>query len=65
MELTKLALRDRGVVSASAYGVLDTVTFPLRFQIFKSERCLKSDGTYLTKPTIAGQLVAHRRRLQG
>jgi len=48
---------NRGIVSVSAYGVLDNVTFPRSFQIFKPERCLKSDDTYLSKPTIAGQLV--------
>ena len=48
---------DRGIVSVSAYGVLDNVTFPLCFQIFKPESRLKSDDTYLSKPTIAGQLV--------
>lgn len=47
----------RGIVSVSAYGVLDNVTFPLCFQIFKPERRLKSSDTYLSKPTIAGQLV--------
>ncbi len=48
---------DRGIVSVSAYGVLDNVTFPLRFQIFKPERCLKPDDTYQSKPTIAIDLV--------
>jgi len=48
---------DRGIVSVSAYGVLENVTFPLRFQIFKPERCLKPDDTYQSKPTIAIDLV--------
>jgi len=48
---------DRGVVSVSAYGVLDTVTFPLRFQVFKPESQLKPEDTYPSKPTIAIDLV--------
>jgi SRSO17 transposase len=52
-----LGALDRGIVSVSAYGVLDSVTFPLRFQSFKPESRLKPDDTYLTKPTIAGELV--------
>jgi DDE superfamily endonuclease len=41
---------DRGVVSVSAYGVLDNVTFPLRFQIYKPEA-----GSSLTIPTALNQ----------
>lgn len=48
---------DRGVVSVSAYGVLDTITFPLRFQVFKPESRLKPEDTYQSKPTIAIDLV--------
>jgi SRSO17 transposase len=48
---------DRGIVSVSAYGLLDNVTFPLCFQIFKPESCLKPGDTHLSKPTIAGKLV--------
>jgi SRSO17 transposase len=48
---------DRGIVSVSAYGVLDNVTFPLRFQIYKPEGRLKPDDTYLSKPTIAIDLI--------
>jgi SRSO17 transposase len=48
---------DRGIVSVSAYGVLDNVTFPLRFQTYKPESRLKPGDTYLSKPTIAIDLV--------
>jgi SRSO17 transposase len=48
---------ERGVVSVSAYGVLDTITFPLRFQVFKPESQLKPEDTYQSKPTIAIDLV--------
>jgi SRSO17 transposase len=48
---------ETGVVSVNAYGVLDDVTFPLLFQVFKPDRCLKPDDTYQTKPTIASHLM--------
>lgn len=35
---------DRGIVSVSAYGVLDNVTFPLCFQIFKPEEWIALEG---------------------
>ncbi len=41
----------------NAYGVLDNVTFPLLFQVFKPDRRLKPDDTYQSKPTIASTLV--------
>jgi SRSO17 transposase len=52
-----LGMVDHGIVSVSAYAVLDNVTFPLRFQIFKPESRLKPDDSYLSKPTIAINLV--------
>jgi SRSO17 transposase len=48
---------ETGLVSVNAYGVLDGVTFPLLFQVFKPDRRLKPDDTYQTKPTIASHLV--------
>lgn len=48
---------NHGIVSVSAYAVLDSITFPLLFQIFKPERRLKPGDLYQTKPTIAIDLV--------
>ncbi len=48
---------ETGLVSVNAYGILDTITFPLLFQVFKPDRRLKPDDTYQTKPTIASHLV--------
>jgi SRSO17 transposase len=48
---------DRGIVSVSAYGVLDSITFPLLFQIYKPESRLKPGDVYQSKPTIAIDLV--------
>ncbi len=48
---------ETDLVSVTAYGVLDAVTFPLLFQVFKPDRRLKPDDTYHTKPNIASHLV--------
>jgi SRSO17 transposase len=44
---------ETGLVSVNAYGVLDDVTFPLLFQVFKPNCRLKPDDTYQSKPNIA------------
>ena len=48
---------ETGLVSVNAYGVLDSITFPLLFQVFKPDRRLKPEDTYQTKPSIASHLV--------
>jgi SRSO17 transposase len=48
---------ETGLVSVNAYGVLDDVTFPLLFQVFKPDRRLKPNDTYQSKPSIASDLV--------
>src|SRR5258707_3592442 len=46
-----------GVVSVTAYGVLDTVTFPLAFRLYKPRRRLKPGDVYKSKPQLAVELI--------
>ena len=46
-----------GVVSVNAYGVLDTVTFPLACRIYKPQRRLKPGDVYKSKPQLAVELI--------
>jgi SRSO17 transposase len=46
-----------GVVSVNAYGVLDTVTFPLACRIYKPQRRLKPGDVYKSKPQLAIELI--------
>jgi SRSO17 transposase len=46
-----------GVVSVNAYGVLDTVTFPLAFRIYKPKTRLKGGDIYKSKPQLAVELI--------
>lgn len=48
---------ENGVVSVNAYGVLDDITFPLLFRVFKPEKRLKPEDTYRTKPQLAVELI--------
>jgi SRSO17 transposase len=50
-----------GVVSVNAYGVLDgvldTLTFPLAFRLFKPRSRLKPGDVYKSKPQLAIELI--------
>jgi SRSO17 transposase len=48
---------ENGVVSVNAYGVIDNITIPLYFKIFKPRKRLKETDTYKTKPTLAVELI--------
>jgi SRSO17 transposase len=42
-----------GVVSVNAYGVLNNVTFPLAFGLYKPKSRLKEGDVYQSKPQVA------------
>ena len=51
--LGKLA---NAIVSVNAYGVLDHITFPLLFKVFKPKTRLQSGEGYKTKPELAVEI---------
>ncbi|MEH2072207.1 MAG: IS701 family transposase [Nostoc sp.] len=53
---------ENGIVVVTAYGVIEDMTFPLTFQIYKPRERLKAGDKYKTKPEIAAELI---RELQG
>ena len=55
---------ENGVVSVNTYGVLDNITFPLLFRIFKPEKRLKAGDVYHSKPALALELI-HELRQRG
>ncbi len=57
-----LGQTENGMVSVSAYGVLQNVTFPLLFRVFKPQKRLKSGDTYQTKPALAVELIQELKR---
>jgi SRSO17 transposase len=48
---------EQGMVSVNAYGVLDHVTFPLAFALYKPKTCLKPGDRFQTKPELALALI--------
>jgi SRSO17 transposase len=46
-----------GIVSVNAYGVLDGVTFPLAFSLYKPKSRLQEGDVYQSKPQVAVELV--------
>jgi SRSO17 transposase len=48
---------ENGIVSVNTYGVLDGITFPLIFEVFKPQKRLKKAEQYKTKPQIAIELI--------
>lgn len=45
------------IVSVNAYGVLDNVTFPLAFALYKPKASLKPADVFHTKPELALELI--------
>jgi len=45
-----LGKTENGIVFVNAYGVLDSITFPLVFKIFKPKARFKEEDVYRTKP---------------
>ncbi len=48
---------EPGIVSVNAYGVLDNVTVPLAFALYKPKTCLKPEDVFRTKPELALDLI--------
>lgn len=48
---------ENGIVVVTAYGVIDNMTFPLSFEIYKPQERLQSGDKYKSKPEIAADLI--------
>lgn len=48
---------ENGIVAVTAYGVVDNITLPLLFEVYKPKERLKSDDIYRSKPEIASQMI--------
>ena len=54
---------ENGIVSVNAYGILDGITFPLIFKIFKPKSRLKEKEIYKTKPQIAIEIIKELKQI--
>lgn len=48
---------ENGIVSVNAYGILEGITFPLLFKVFKPRQRLKENDSYKTKPQLAIEII--------
>lgn len=55
--LGKLGKIDNGIVAVTAWGLIDGITFPLTFEVYKPKQRLKEGDIYHSKPEIAAQMV--------
>lgn len=48
---------ENGIVAVTAYAVIESVTLPLLFEVYKPKERLKPDDTYRSKPEIAARMI--------
>lgn len=52
-----LGKTKNGIVSVNAYAIVEGITYPLLFKIFKPRKRLKAEDTYKTKPQLAIEII--------
>lgn len=48
---------ENGIVAVTAYGLLEGMTFPLTFEVYKPKQRLLPGDIYLSKPQIAAIMI--------
>jgi len=56
-----LGRTGNGIVSVNAYAVVDNITYPLLFKVFKPRPQLKDTDLYKTKPQLAVEILQELR----
>jgi SRSO17 transposase len=54
---------ENGIVAVTAYGVVENITVPLLFEVYKPKEGLKPKDTYRSKPEIAAEMIRHLKTL--
>jgi SRSO17 transposase len=54
---------ENGIVAVTAYGVIDGITLPLTFEVYKPKERLQAGDRYLSKPEIAAQIIRELQAL--
>ncbi len=55
--LGKLGKIDNGIVAVTAWGLINGITFPLIFEVYKPKERLLAGDPYRSKPEIAAPMV--------
>lgn len=54
---------ENGIVAVTAYGLLEGMTFPLIFEVYKPQERLLEGDRYLSKPKIAVEMIRYLQNL--
>ena len=54
---------ENGIVAVTAYGLLEGITFPLTFAVYKPRARLQDGEAYHTKPEIAAAMIQELRKM--
>lgn len=54
---------ENGIVAVTAYGLLEGMTFPLIFEVYKPKERLRETDTYLSKPKLAVSMIRYLQEL--
>ena len=52
-----LGKTENGIVTVNAYAVVEDITYPLIFKIFKPRKSLRLEDEYRTKPQLAVEII--------
>jgi SRSO17 transposase len=61
--LSNLGKVDNGIVVVTAYGIIEEMTFPLTFEVYKPHERLKPGDQYKTKPEIAAEIIRELKKI--
>lgn len=61
--LGKLGKIDNGIVAVTAWGLIDNMTFPLTFEIYKPKPRLHPGDVYRSKPEIAATMIRQIKQM--
>lgn len=54
---------ENGIVAVTAYGLIEEMTFPLTFEVYKPKERLQKEDKYKTKPQIAAEMIRELQRM--
>lgn len=54
---------ENGIVAVTAYGLLEGITFPLIFEVYRPQERLLEGDRYLSKPKIAVKMIRYLQSL--
>ncbi len=61
--LGKLGKIENSIVALTAWGLIDGITFPLIFEVYKPKGRLQAGDIYRSKPEIAAQMVRELKQI--